>query len=387
MQGILDSGLSEASKSTYWSNLRSLARAMGHLDPQQERHTGSPGSAADLRATRAAVSRTLAEDPEEVWRVVDGVRAHNPRTAAAWLAAVMSALRYAYERELPPPLRDARALRTRREEYSAIMRERLKPEIAEQALRNRPTVGQTDKEFTLAELRAAMQRLPAGSQERLAFAMYTLMIPQRADFGCCRVYRVELSNRCAAAPGTRVNSRGDLVCTMRELREAFSEEVANDEGNYVLLVHDRGAKLDRARKPVAAYLVMQEYKTARTLGPRVISLSPALVDEIEAALASRPMSQAGYLFVSRKTGRPYHKSNSFVCFLRRATRAAVGVPVGPTMFRHATASALPWAQMTGEDTRRIADMFGHTPSQLMAYRHVPERDPDAPAPEDLALAP
>lgn len=387
MQGILAAGLSEQSRATYWHNLRSLARAMGHLDAERDRHAGSPENPTDRRATCAAVSRTLAETPEDVWAVVDrDARARNPRTAAAWLAGVLAALKYAFERELPPALRSPEALARRRAEFAAILRERVKPEIAEQALRNQPTAGQMDKAFTLEELKKAMRELPAGSQERLAMAMYTLMIPQRADFGCCRVHRVELSDRCAAAPGTRVNSRGDLVCTMRELREAFAEEVAGDGGNFVLLVHERGAMLDRARKPLAAYLVMQEYKTARTLGPRVLSLSAALIDEIEASLAARPMSQAGYLFVSRRTGRPYAKSNSFVCFLRRVTREALGAPVGVTMFRHATASALRWNTMTDEDVRRIADSFGHTPAQLRAYRHVPPRDPDAPTPEEVALS-
>lgn len=168
--------------------------------------------------------------------------------------------------------------------------------------------------------------LPLGSDARLILACYSLVPPRRADLAVVRIYA--------------------------------SQPPDGTAGNY-LVMPSKGTTV----------LTLQVFKTHKTYGTMREDLPPALVEEIQASLASRSPEGREYLFVS-PSGLPFKNETAFSKWANSILLKTFKKPATLLTLRHAFISALDITNMTERERADIASKMSHSPSMQMSYRFL-----------------
>lgn len=120
-------------------------------------------------------------------------------------------------------------------------------------------------------------------------------------------------------------------------------------------------------KSGGALLVLNKYKTAKSMGAIREELPGSFVRDLKASLGAFPRE---YMFVSAKTGQPYELNNSYSAFVKRVCGELFGRAMGVSLWRHIYITANVDFNETSYDVlEREAKLRGHSLAQeLMTYR-------------------
>ena len=131
-------------------------------------------------------------------------------------------------------------------------------------------------------------------------------------------------------------------------------------------------------KPNHAVLVMDRFKTVKSLGTLEEALHPRFVQDARASLRVHPRE---YLF-ERADGKGALTSNEFTHFVQRTFKLYFDKLTGPSLLRHTyITERLDWRKMSDDDLEAVARLMGHTPHMQRAYRWTsmtPQNCPCAP---------
>ena len=160
----------------------------------------------------------------------------------------------------------------------------------------------------------------------LLLVVMTDLTPKRADFGSLRIY--------------------------------YDRDPGVKGQNYIVLNTRRNA----------GYLVLQQYKTAKTYLRHEEDFKPETVRIIKQSLRRYPRE---HLFVDTRN-EPYRRDASYAEFVRRTFgHFWDDRQLGVSLFRHVFLSeAVHWSDMTGQELSDLARDMQHSVSQQQQYRFV-----------------
>jgi hypothetical protein len=196
-------------------------------------------------------------------------------------------------------------------------------EVMDGLKENKPSEKQREGFVEYKDIRARVDTLPKGSEDRLIVALYGMMPPLRADFNDVVVYR----------------TKPKKSSTM----------------NYIVL--------NKTKRKGNLYL--NEYKTAKTYGQIDREFGADLYQEITDSLAHNPRT---YLFES-KDGQPY-EPNTFTKFINRRLKTIFGKPLTISLIRHSFINSIDMNRLTVKQKEELAHDMGHSVGTQDLYRLV-----------------
>lgn len=228
---------------------------------------------------------------------------HSPTNHHIYISSVVAFIKYI--------LKNGATLQA----WKAVERTNWTP-LAEHYEENKPTELQSDKVITFEEVDAVRRSLERGSTERLLLSFYTLIEPIRADY-----YATEIVTSPTSVP---------------------------TEANYILLgppLHQTPTKL-----------VVTDFKTRQKYEKIENTLSPELVEELQASLEKHPRR---YLFVMEDGQTPFTRKlfSNWAC--RTLTRV-LKRPMTLTVLRHVYITNKMQMRTPASEMRRIATKMGHS---------------------------
>jgi hypothetical protein len=180
------------------------------------------------------------------------------------------------------------------------------------------------------------------SVDALLLGMYTLRPGvARADYGDLRVYRPPRD------PMPKPSSDGGSV----------------EWPNYIEWWGSEGAGDGEAR------IHLQEYKTAKFIGPVDDVLSPELTRVMAASMRQQPRK---WLFVLPTDPEKPYSAKAFSKMACARLKALFGKPLTLQVLRHSGATALNINGMTEAERGEVARAYMHSPAMQMIYRIVEE---------------
>lgn len=209
------------------------------------------------------------------------------------------------------------AFRDIQEKHPTLLREwkQLKDEIAdmENVMNNKPSEKQKEALISFKEIESIRNKLEDGSDGKLLISLYTMIPPLRADFD-----KVKISDET--------------------------------KGNYINL-----------NKKI---LVLNEYKTDKVYGKKIIKLPNNLMKQINISLEKKPRD---YLF-SKLDGTTFN-SNSWTVYANRLLKKLINPKFSLTMFRHIYISRpdLNISDKTLKNKKEVADSMGHSVETQSKY--------------------
>ncbi|KAF6252682.1 hypothetical protein COO60DRAFT_1643805 [Scenedesmus sp. NREL 46B-D3] len=216
--------------------------------------------------------------------------------------------------------------------------------LAEEAKANRPNKRQADGFVPYAEIRAMFAKLceqELGSRDSLIVGLMALadenLFPQRVDYGKVKLY-----------------------CN--------TQEPATDAaGNYLVLQQHGNGKCE-------GYLVLNEYKTAKTYGRKRMQLPACYIKTLLESLVKQPRS---WLF-TKQTGppdRPYDNDTCFGNNVNKRLKELFGRPLTVSGVRHSCITHMhcssKWAHLSDAEREAVAHEMSHSFAMACRYRFVP----------------
>lgn len=245
-------------------------------------------------------------------KTLDWIKQHSDslQTQKSYLAAILALFKYV------PKLKEKEPRKYT--QFSTAFQD-IQNQLEAQAKTNQATQKQTQALVPWPDIIAARDKQKHSA--RLLLAMYTYIPPLRSDFD--RVY----------------------ICTSPS---------PPDHPNYILL-----------NDPTPT-LVLNQYKTAHSMGPLTSPLPPELVTEIKNSLLEQPRE---WLFTNRYH-KPYDNPASFTRWANRTLLTIFNKPVTISMLRHIYISQLDFNKLSIAEKEDIGRRMGHHLGMQDRYRLV-----------------
>jgi len=267
------------------------------------------------------IGKSLFDAIEDAPASIKKLKAHYKQ--ATTLKGVLSAVLAVFRHSPDFKVQLAKAHQQWYEAFSAADKE-----VEERYKKNQPSEKQAAGYVPFAEIVAKREELEKGSDERLLLAMYTHILPLRADYNRVRLYKDGVP--------------------------------AKPEPNHIVM------------KKTGCVLHLNEYKTSAKHGEFVKQLPDALCEEIHASLKNYPRE---WLFVKRGGG-PFDSANSFIHYASRTFLRLFKKPLTISLVRHSFINTLDFNTLTIEQKEAIAEEMRHTTRLQDQYRLIFKDDGD-----------
>lgn len=274
-----------------------------------------------LQYAERLVGKPLFELIDDAAASIKKLKAHYKQ--ATTLKGVLSAVLAVFRHSPDLKVQLARAQQQWYEAFSESDKE-----VEDRYKKNEPSEKQAAGYVPFAEIVAKRDELEKGSEDRLLLAMYTYILPLRADYNRVRLYK-------DSAP-------------------------SKPEPNHIVMGKS------------GCVLHLNEYKTSATHGEFVKQLPDALCEEIHASLKKYPRE---WLFAKRGGG-PFDNTNSFISYASRTFLRLFKKPLTISIIRHSFINTLDFNALTIEQKEAIAQEMRHTTRLQDQYRLIFKKPDD-----------
>lgn len=193
---------------------------------------------------------------------------------------------------------------------------------------NKPSEKQMDQYIDYSVALAKYEKLTRGSTDAILLGLYVLLPPKRNDYWDARVYKHHMPSP--------------------------------DVGNYFVINH---RVPDTSTKQ--SWLVMNDYKTAKSYGQLREVIPERLAYEIHLSLKREPRT---HLFLSAN-GHPFNSANSFCKYANNRLGLIFNKHVTLTMFRHAYCTKIRNSDLSLGMKQQLARSMGHSTMMQDAYSY------------------